>query len=741
MKKINFSKKLAVALSVIALGATTFGVAMVEASATETPVQPFTMDQVSVSMWKGASVRIPDATYTLGGLRYTMEMSISDYETLMANVGEGKTYTSVEFGVFVAPKYYDDAKTIANVDNLTNAYGWLTEEEKNAGTLYKDSVAGKAGLVQIINTQSTRLTDATNNEEEEVKAFYGSVVNMHEENMLEEYIGVGYIRYTDENDTYYKFATANNNVRSMTYVAQLAIADKKDTTGTLNTTYVTPFLATETEYTVDYYFRDESGDYVKDETIKQSESLPSTVGATVDLEQTVIDGYKGVEAKTQGGTVYANGKSTFALYYRPETNLFDFEADEAVTTGFYGNAPGEESISIVSAPGREGDTALCIEDTGTSTTAYLQIGADSIKKTSLDAITKYDMINFDIYVEAASTVSFFPYASANEVSGLNSKLSVEQWRTYSVRLADIKNGNSNYLRFWNGTKGYKVYISNITLSKWDGLVSDWDKQLLAGVALSGATDKGATTSVVADPTSSGRGYVYKWAGGSSSGSYNASASWTNMATYVEWARAAGYDLFSIDVYKDSKCGGTAINIGSMSFTQTKTGAWETITVNLKDASSKALMWMQNANGYVLFDNFRFVKWDNTIFDGETSKIMLSSTHKDVPSIAIVSDPTNNNRGTVWAYSHTGSIYDQYVKVDGLAALITEAQGMGYTKLTMDVYRSTSNATVQILGGDFKPSAQNTWETISVDLTSLTGSNLIWLNQAGSIYFDNIRFTK
>ena len=60
MKKMNFSKKLATALSFVALGVAGFGVATIETSATEP--QPFTMEQVSVSMWKGASVRIPDAT-------------------------------------------------------------------------------------------------------------------------------------------------------------------------------------------------------------------------------------------------------------------------------------------------------------------------------------------------------------------------------------------------------------------------------------------------------------------------------------------------------------------------------------------------------------------------------------------------------------------------------------------------------------------------------------------------------
>ena len=602
MKKRN----LATVLSVIALGTAGIGVMQVNASAT----QEFTMDQISVSMWKGASVRIPDTTYTKGGLRYTMEMSIEDYETLMANVGANKTYQNVEFGVFVAPEYYNDKKSIANETNLTSAYGWLTEAEIEAGTSYENSVAGKKGLVQIINTQDVTLTDATNEDKEDVKVFYGSVVDMWQDNMLEEYIGVGYIRYTDESGTHYKFATANDNIRSMTYVAQLAIEDNKDTSGTLNTTYVTPFATTATDYTVDYYFRNESGDYVKNETVKASETVSSTVGATVTPEQTDIDGYTAVEAKAESGKVYANGKSSFGLYYRAETNLFDFEKDEAVTTGFYGNVAGEEKLSVVSAPGRENDTALCMEDTGTNVNAYIQV-PDSIKRASLGAIDNYDMINFDIYVEAASNVSFFPYTSANDKSGLKPILSANQWKTCSVYLTDIKNnGNANYLRFWNGTKGYKVYISNITLSKWDNTVFDGETSRIT------MTSSKGTFSVVDDPTDSGKGKVYSYVAGSDT--YDTGVKINGLTNLVKTAIALGYKQLELDVYITQtpwyiELLTNSSHTGS-SVKPAQTGVWTPIsidlsTMNLTDGTDKAKIHFKDKSldNRVYFDNIRFTK--------------------------------------------------------------------------------------------------------------------------------------
>ena len=605
MSKNNFKKKLMAVLAVAAVGVATLGVATVNQASADT--DSFTMDDITVSMQYGASVRIPDETYTLGGLRYTMEMSLVDYETLMENVGAGKAYTNVEFGVFVAPEYYNDLLTIdeTSVQGETAKYGWLTEEEKAAGTEWVASEAGQKNLLQIINVQSDTMTDGEDEDKNAVKVFYGSVVDMFEENMLTEYIGVGYIRYTDASGTHYEFATANDNVRSMTYVAQRAIEKGEDKEDTLKDTYVAPFAQTETEYTVDYYFRNATGEYVKDEN--SSESVSSKIGETVDLAGKAIDGYKLVEAKTQDGLVYANKKSVFALYYRPETNLYDFEKDEAVQTGFSGNAPGEEKISIVAAPGREGDTALCMEDTGTQSTAYLLM--NGLTKDKLSALTKYDMVDFDIYVEAATNVDFYPYTNSNTATGLSGKLAANQWRTYSVRIADIlNNGNANYLRFWNTTVGYKVYISNITLSKWDGLVSDWDTQLVAGISLSGATASSAKLSVIADPTESGRGNVYKWATNNGAGSHNASASWPNIATYVEWAKAAGFDSLSIDVYSTQTTSNTLITINNWLFKRTKVGEWETITVKF-DAAKQAqnVMWMQKGTDCILFDNFRFTK--------------------------------------------------------------------------------------------------------------------------------------
>ena len=91
----------------------------------------YSVDNASLNMVAGACVRQPNDEYTTGGLRYIMTMPKADYETLMQNVGEDKTYKSVEFGIFIAPSYYNDKYALNNVTNVSGdsaKYGWLTDD-------------------------------------------------------------------------------------------------------------------------------------------------------------------------------------------------------------------------------------------------------------------------------------------------------------------------------------------------------------------------------------------------------------------------------------------------------------------------------------------------------------------------------------------------------------------------------------------------------------------------------------
>ncbi len=343
------------------------------------------------------------------------------------------------------------------------------------------------------------------------------------------------------------------------------------------------------------------------------------------------------------------------------------------------------------------------------------------------------------------------YSSISKVSihinGWNfTPTAANEWQTIKVDLGSAVDSNL----MWADAACY-VLIYDIHFEKLEKpaeFTMDYEG-VSYKIELLGATGGGASTSVIDDPTESGRGKVYQWKGGSG-GSYNTGASWTNIADLVAKAKDAGYDMLSIDIYRDSACGGTSIHINKWIFSQTKTGEWETITVSLnaaEETNTPNLMWMQNGGGYVLFDNFRFSKFDPIIFDGEKQDITLSSTHTSKPVIEVV-ESGEEAHGKVYSYSHTGSIYDQYVSISGIDALIKTAKLLGYTKLSIDVKYTSGNASIMLMGCNLKPLKANAWETKTISLDELkTASDtsgktwLFWISEAGAILLDNITFVK
>lgn len=739
MKTINIRKKIAIVFMAIAVaicGAA--GVSLFNASASGVVV-----GGLNPYMIKGAFVRVPDEDCPKGGLRFTMALSAEEYTAFTENVGEEKPVKSVSFGIFIAPGYYHEKFALnaeENVNGSTAKYGWLTAEEKSAGISYADSAAGKAGLYQIINTESSAMS-AGKDGENDVYVFNGSVVNMFTENMLTEYTCAGYVRYTDADGTHYIFADNNDNLRSMTYVAQLAAENGEDASGVLGDTYIEPFKTEKTTYTVNYFIKNSDGKYVKDEM--KSGSVESTVGASVTIDEE-IEGYSVVarEESKAAGIVYANGKSVFNVYYRDKSVLFDGTEKDF---DFCGNQPGEENVSLADSPLIEGDKSVLMEDTGTASTAYLQL-PDRIKKTQIAniALDEFAYITFRIYTEASGAISFFPY---NANGSISVGLSANVWKNYTFSLLEIKdNATDEWLRFWSGTTGYKVYISEIYLSGFDATIADFDEHNASPIiSLSDATANGATTSIVSDPTDSGRGTVYKWQAGSSAGSYNSSASWVNIKKHIDIAKSLGYCYLAVDIYASNA--NHSIQINGWNFSTEKAGEWVTKKVSLDSATSGNLMWMQAGGDYILFDNFRFTKFATVLdFESEeTSEILFSSTHSGKPSISIIEDESaGSSRGKAFAYKYTGSIHDTTVSPGGLAGLINAAKALGFTQMSIDVIYTSGDASIELFGIDLKPSKSNVWETKTLNLSDIDttkNDNVFWLSEAGAIMFDNVTFIK
>ena len=80
-------------------------------------------------MDEGASVRIGEegTSASTNGLKFTATMTVENYNALMEDVGEGKTYAKATFGMLIAPASYTTkygALNFANVFGQESVYGW-----------------------------------------------------------------------------------------------------------------------------------------------------------------------------------------------------------------------------------------------------------------------------------------------------------------------------------------------------------------------------------------------------------------------------------------------------------------------------------------------------------------------------------------------------------------------------------------------------------------------------------------
>lgn len=174
-------------------------------------------------MGNGAYVRLTDEE-TGNGLRFVTGMTASAYEALMDNVGIGKTYKDVSFGILIAPadylKHYD--LTVENVFGVGAKYDWADENG-----VYTGGNGVDCSKVRIINRTTPALYQ---------NAIFGdgyyfacSIIDMADANINRAFVGKGYVRYVDgEDNITYKMANFSggdiaNNTRTMLQVALAAI--------------------------------------------------------------------------------------------------------------------------------------------------------------------------------------------------------------------------------------------------------------------------------------------------------------------------------------------------------------------------------------------------------------------------------------------------------------------------------------------------------------------------------------
>ncbi len=176
---------------------------------TGTGIPDFTMD-----IGAAARITVGDDSGSDCGIRYSFSLTAEEYE----NLKNSTTFSDVRFGVFIAAASYNVAgKEIADETHVSGAnaiYYWKVSETESGENVY--NVTPDVGMRRIICAEG----DAMKIDEDGRARFYGSVVGMKDSNLRREYIGVGYVRYVENGETHYKFAVANDNVRTMEDIAR-----------------------------------------------------------------------------------------------------------------------------------------------------------------------------------------------------------------------------------------------------------------------------------------------------------------------------------------------------------------------------------------------------------------------------------------------------------------------------------------------------------------------------------------
>ncbi len=259
----------------------------------------------SLKIGDGAEVRMAydeddSNNYAESGLRYNISISADDYDAVKG---------SAKFGILIAPYDYhkDNALNKANVFGIGGeaVYGWA---EKNADGSWNEY---DGDLTEIINLSTT---DMTYDKDENVYRFYGSIVDIKEENRGREFIGVGYVQYSDD------VVMVEGDARSMAYVAQMAHADEENDLTDADRTFLYDnyMKGIESSATVNHYQMKADGTY---DLIEEAAGTTDTIqiGDKISADENTYEGYVLNEAISNAEDVmYANGKTALNFYYYQE---------------------------------------------------------------------------------------------------------------------------------------------------------------------------------------------------------------------------------------------------------------------------------------------------------------------------------------------------------------------------------------------------------------------------------------
>lgn len=295
-----------------------------------------TFDDIALTMAKGASMRIgTDEHFTETGLRFTMQVSKTDYTQLNADL-----YESIEWGMLIAPVESVKAAEF-NAENLFGANAKYVFNEENAAE-------GKYAAINVTETALT-LASETNLGIENAENYYvfsGYMHSVRAENLTRGFVGRGYVKYTvkGEETPQYKFAeyfggNAENNTVSAYYVAQKYVSDAAvtdtDAKNYVRTNYLENAVALKTasvNITANDYLEDITVGTYKTE-VSETNTVTAKIGEKYDLsaESNAKEGYALREELSSATTpVYRGQQLSIKRYYEAESYI-PFSSAGAIT--------------------------------------------------------------------------------------------------------------------------------------------------------------------------------------------------------------------------------------------------------------------------------------------------------------------------------------------------------------------------------------------------------------------------
>ncbi len=307
-------------LAIACVGVATLGVASVNGAVEASAETPTAFS--SFAMEDGAAIYVGDTQSANAkegnGIRWHVTMDATQYAALATS-----GYTDIKFGILVAPEEGYDL-TEENVFSDSAIYDWA-EKDENGKYVYSGS------KTRIANFYTDELFEPEDVDNASYVEFYGALTNLKDgadegeedttNNLSRMFQAKGYIEYKDNGVTKYVFVGDDDNVRSMAYVAQLAIADEEEDAPTaevktwLGDNYIAK--SPNVNWYIQHYLQKADGTY---ETTAHSTSemtgAPSA-SASAYTSPITVDGYHMNELKTEGwqGFVWANNSTTLKLYY------------------------------------------------------------------------------------------------------------------------------------------------------------------------------------------------------------------------------------------------------------------------------------------------------------------------------------------------------------------------------------------------------------------------------------------